>query len=68
VREVVPAGFVQTTKNPNDIKLFSGENSKNNNFGNHNGIVLTNSGYGKFGHWGFGMWYPQFGGPMMGIR
>jgi len=37
VREVQLTGWHQTTKNPKDIKMRSGEVSKNNNFGNQQG-------------------------------
>jgi len=63
VREAQQDGWFQTTKNPKDIKMRSGEVSKNNNFGNHLGPVNNdndhnghhygndndNNGHDKFG-------------------
>jgi hypothetical protein len=62
VREEAKTGWHQTTKNPNDIKLFSGEVSKNNNFGNNNGTIVADCHRGIFGNWGFGKWQKQCGG------
>lgn len=41
IREVQKTGWVQTTKNPKDEKITSGENSSDNDFGNHLGRVRS---------------------------
>lgn len=45
IREVQQDGWVQTTKNPSNIKMYSGTMSANNNFGNHFGPVKKNRGW-----------------------
>jgi hypothetical protein len=56
VREVQQTGWVQTTINPQNVKINSGRDAKNENFGNHNGPLPKYKGHNGNGNDGFYPW------------